>query len=230
MGPKPIFIADGHHRYETACNYRDELRMRQELPANHPANFVLMMCVGMSDPGMVVLPTHRLFRGLPDFDSTGLTQKLTPYFVTRVAGEGADLADRVWDEIESEGEQGTIGFYTRRDERWTIARLTAEGRRIMAQVASDHGDDWRELGVALLHRLVIENILGATDLPKPDYVHLVGEVVVGLESGNFPLAALVMPATVDHIQAISQHCERMPAKSTYFYPKLLSGLVIRPLE
>ena len=65
MGPKPIFIADGHHRYETACNYRDELVAASgPLAPHHPANFVLMMCVGMNDPGLIVLPTHRLFRGL----------------------------------------------------------------------------------------------------------------------------------------------------------------------
>ena len=63
IGPKPVFIADGHHRYETACNYRDELAAAGPLSASHPANFVLMMCIGMEDPGMVVLPTHRLFRG-----------------------------------------------------------------------------------------------------------------------------------------------------------------------
>jgi len=77
---------------------------------------------------------------------------------------------------------------------------------------------------------VIDTLLAARDLPKPRYVHLVEEVVEGAESGEFPLAALVMPATVDHIRTISQHGERMPAKSTYFYPKLLSGLVINPLE
>jgi uncharacterized protein (DUF1015 family) len=87
------------------------------------------------------------------------------------------------------------------------------------------------LGVAILHRLVMENLLGAKNLPKPDYVHLVDEVVEGLSSSEgYPLAALVMPATVDHIQAVSEHGERMPAKSTYFYPKLLSGLVFNPLE
>ncbi len=63
ISAKPVFIADGHHRYETACNYRDELSSAGPLATNNPANFVLMMCVGMEDPGMVVLPTHRLFRG-----------------------------------------------------------------------------------------------------------------------------------------------------------------------
>ncbi|HHM11944.1 MAG TPA: DUF1015 domain-containing protein, partial [Planctomycetaceae bacterium] len=76
---QPTFIADGHHRYETACLYRDLLAKEQGgLDHQHPANFVLMMLVGMSDPGMIVLPTHRLFRGLPPIDSATLREKLSP--------------------------------------------------------------------------------------------------------------------------------------------------------
>jgi uncharacterized protein (DUF1015 family) len=111
-----------------------------------------------------------------------------------------------------------------------MAELTEAGRTRMAEVATEHTSDWRELGVALLHRLLIEELLGGKDLPKPRYVHLVQEVVDGLKTGEFPVAALVMPATVQHIRAISLTGERMPAKSTYFYPKLLSGLAINPLE
>ena len=77
MGPKPMFIADGHHRYETACNYRDELIAdKGPLPPEHPANFVLMMCIGMSDPGLLVLPTHRLFRGARTLTFEQLADKL----------------------------------------------------------------------------------------------------------------------------------------------------------
>jgi uncharacterized protein (DUF1015 family) len=237
MGPKPIFIADGHHRYETACNYRDELAAAAggSLPDNHPANFVLMVCIGMDDPGLIVLPTHRLFRGLPAMDSSELAAKLGDAFTCRVAGEGADLAETVWDTIETDGEQGTIGIFTERDQRWTIARLTDAGRRRMAEVATEHSADWQGLGVAVLHRLLIDTLLQGhqapdTRNPTPSYVHLVEEVEQGVETGEFPLAALVMPATVEHIRVISQHGERMPAKSTYFYPKLLGGLVINPLE
>jgi uncharacterized protein (DUF1015 family) len=236
MGPKPIFIADGHHRYETACNYRDELAAAGgSLPDNHPANFVLMVCIGMDDPGLIVLPTHRLFRGLPAMDSSELAAKLGDAFTCRVAGEGADLAETVWDTIETDGEQGTIGIFTERDQRWTIARLTDAGRRRMAEVAAKHSADWQGLGVAVLHRLLIDTLLQGhqapdTRNPTPSYVHLVEEVEQGVETGEFPLAALVMPATVEHIRVISQHGERMPAKSTYFYPKLLGGLVINPLE
>jgi uncharacterized protein (DUF1015 family) len=105
----------------------------------------------------------------------------------------------------------------------------------MAQLAPDHSQQWRELGVSILHGLVVDKLLAAPQLPTPKYVHLVDEVVEGLAAGDadseaFPLAALVMPASLDHIRAISRHGERMPAKSTYFFPKLLSGLVINPLE
>ena len=100
----------------------------------------------------------------------------------------------------------------------------------MQEIAADHSRDWQGLGVGILHRLIIEDRLGYTNLPKPEYVHLVEEVQRGLTSSSeIQLAALVMPATLDHIRAISEHGERMPAKSTYFYPKLLSGLVINPL-
>jgi uncharacterized protein (DUF1015 family) len=230
LGPKPIFIADGHHRYETACNYRDQLAAGGKLDSNHPANFVLMMCVAMQDPGMVVLPTHRLFRGLPAMSSADLVAKLGDAFSTRIAGEGSDLATSIWQEIEAEANQGTLGFYTQADERWVLARITPAGQERLARAAADHSDSWRDLGVAILHRLVIETLLGAKELPKPTYVHLVEEVIEGLDTGEYPLAALVMPATLDHIEAISTTLERMPAKSTYFYPKLLSGLVINPLE
>lgn len=232
MAPHPIFIADGHHRYETACNFRDELAAAAggSLPAEHPANFVLMMFISMGDPGLIVMPTHRLFRGLPKMTSAELIEKLGPHFTTRIAGEGSDLAPTIWDEIETGGDQGTLGLYTAADQRWVVARLSDAGRKRMAEVASERSADWQGLGVAILHRLLIDTLLAAKDLPKPRYVHLVEEVVEGLDSDEFQLAALVMPATVEHIRRISEHGERMPAKSTYFYPKLLSGLVINPLD
>lgn len=231
MDPKPAFVADGHHRYETACNYRDWLTEQHgPLPPDHPANFVLMMCVGMSDPGMIVLPTHRLFEGPPPMTSDELIAKLGANFTTRLAGEGPDLATTVWDELEVEGEQGVIGFYAAKDDRWIVARITDAGRKRLKELAPERSDEWRSLGVSILHRLVVENLLSGKSWPKPTYVHLVDEVIDGLQTDKFPLAALVMPATIDHIRAVSEHGERMPQKSTYFYPKLLSGLVFHPLE
>jgi len=250
MAGKPVYIADGHHRYETALNLRDDLAKElaergEELSPEHPANFVLMMCVSMSDEGMLVMPTHRLFRGLPAMTAGELVAKLGESFSTESAGEGPDRAISLWEEIEAEGEQGTLGLFTAEDSHWTLARITEAGRRKMADVAADHCSDWQGLGVSILHRLVIETLLGAPNLPAPKYVRALEEVPAGLKEGDtagrdltgqegsggrFELAALVMPATVEHIRAISNAGERMPAKSTYFYPKLLSGLVINPLE
>ncbi len=235
MGPRPIYVADGHHRYETACNYRDQLAAEHPLDANHPANFVLMMCVSMNDPGMIVLPTHRLFQGFPAVTSEQLIGKLDGFFATEAVGQGAALANDVWQRIQLADDQGTIGLFAAGDGRWVLARITDAGRRRMAEIAPEHSADWQELGVAILHRLIVSDLLEADQLPKPTYVHQVQEVVDGLTSAGedtpaFPLAALVMPASLEHIQVISEHGERMPAKSTYFYPKLLSGLVINPLS
>ncbi|MEX2310394.1 MAG: DUF1015 domain-containing protein [Pirellulales bacterium] len=264
MGGRPVYIADGHHRYETALTLRDQmaasvgrwlpggrpLAEREDytidsLPPEHPANYVLMMLVSMSDPGMLVLPTHRLFRGLPPMTSGQLRERLGDSFTTEAAGSGPDRARSMWEEIELEGDQATLGLYTAADDHWTQARLTDAGRQRMAQVAGDHSADWQGLGVSILHRLIIDTLLDAANLPAPKYVRDIEEVVRGLQHGDdagrdatgqtgtggrFELAALVMPATVEHIRAISSHGERMPAKSTYFYPKLLSGLVINPLE
>ncbi len=230
LGGKPVFIADGHHRFETACNYRDSLAKHGPLDAAHPANFVLMMCVGMSDEGMVVFPTHRLFRGLPAMTADELAAKLGDCFRCRAAGDGPEAASSVWEDMETYGSQGLLGFYTQSDHRWTLAELTPQGEKKMAELAADRSEDWRGLGVAILHRLVVEGLLGAKDLPKPGYVHLVDEAISGLQEEDFPLAALVMPPSLDQIQAVSEHLERMPAKSTYFYPKLLSGLVFHSLD
>jgi uncharacterized protein (DUF1015 family) len=235
LGDKPVFIADGHHRYETALNYRQWLATQGPLDAQHPANYVMAAFVSMADEGLVVLPTHRLFRGLPAWNASQLCEKLQGYFRTRIVGEGADLAVTLWGQMATDGQQGQLALFTSADQRWTLAQITPEGQRLMDRLAADHSPPWRQLGVAILHRLVVEHLFHATSLPTPRYVHLVEEVVHGLEHGDesaqpYPLAALVMPATVEHIQQVSQAGERMPAKSTYFYPKLLTGLVFHALD
>ena len=141
-----MFIADGHHRYETACNYRDELAAAGKLRPTDSANGVLMMCVGMNDPGLIVQPTHRLFRGLPDLTAEELAEKLGDHFSTQVVGEGSGLAEKVWEEIETEDSQGTIGLFTTKDQRWTLLRISPTGSERMTQLAPDHSSDWREPG------------------------------------------------------------------------------------
>ncbi len=245
LGPKPIYIADGHHRYETATNIQRARREAESLPPDHPVDYVLMMCVSMHDPGMAVLPTHRLFRGVAPITSTKFQAKVAEAFDCEVIGTGPALTRDVWEMIAIEDQQSTMGFYCRADDTWLLVRLNAGGVELMEEIANDQSDDWRSLGVALLHRLVMDRLLGYRELPSPKYVHSIDEVVQGLTDGDdagrdatgqmgsgapFELGCLVMPATVDHVKAISEHGERMPAKSTYFFPKVLSGLVINPLN
>ncbi|MDR3196968.1 MAG: DUF1015 domain-containing protein [Planctomycetaceae bacterium] len=230
MATKPIFIADGHHRYETACNYRMQVDDMGLLTSDHPANYVLMVCVAMEDPGLLVLPTHRLFSGLPELSGEEIKIKLGNYFTTEEIGNSPDAAYQVWQRIEKEKRQDAIGLYAAKDGKWLLTTITQSGRNKMSETAAEHHPEWCELGVSLLHCLIIETLLENKNYPKPEYVHLVDEVVAKLKQGNYPLAALVMPATVEHIKLLSVLGDRMPAKSTYFYPKLIAGFVFNPLE
>ena len=232
MGPKPIFIADGHHRYETACNYRNQIRQQGLLTSDHPANHVLMVCVAMEDPRLIVMPTHRLFRNVPAFSQQDLFDRLGEYFRISTVGEGYNQAHKAWAEIELLNKQGTLALFSARDGKWNLLQITDKGRAKMDEVAADHQPEWRQLGVAILHTLVIDALLGLKGHEKPKYVHEVSEVVANLKASpeEFTLAALVMPATVELIQECSMVRERMPAKSTYFYPKLITGFVFKPLE
>lgn len=232
MGPKPIFIADGHHRYETACNYRKQVREQGLLTTDHPANHVLMVCVAMEDPGLIVLPTHRLFRNVKSFSQEDLFALLGDSFAISTVGEGPSAAAKAWTMIEMQNNQGVMALYTGKDRKWSLIRQTEAGRAKMDEVAADRQPEWRALGVAILHRLVIDKLLGLEGHDKPKYVHEVAEVVENLENraDEFPLAALVSPATVAQIQELSLVRERMPAKSTYFYPKLITGFVFKPLD
>jgi len=228
---KPIFIADGHHRYETALNYREWLRSKGELKdERHPANFVLMMFVGMSDPGLAVLPTHRLVSGLPQLTTDELAEVLREHFSVEPVGAGEQAARDAWELVQA-GQQTTLGFGTTADGRWLVAEL--KDASPMEKLAPDHSPHWRTLGVSVLHKLVLEHLLPQRwpeANPECRYVHLLDEVVQALQDRACSLACLVAPASVQTVQEIASGFEKMPPKSTYFYPKLLSGLVFNSLE
>jgi uncharacterized protein (DUF1015 family) len=164
-----------------------------------------------------------------------LKERLDGHFELEAAGNGPEAAEGVWRQMERWDEQEVMAIYSRASDAWVLITAKPEASARMAEIAADQSGDWRGLGVAILHRLVFEDLLGLKEMPKPTYVHLVQEVIDGLHGKlegqkTYPLAALVMPATIDHIRAVSLHQERMPAKSTYFYPKLVSGLVVHPLS
>jgi uncharacterized protein (DUF1015 family) len=137
--------------------------------------------------------------------------------------------------MERLDEQLIMALYSSKSQEWTRISARQEAADRMKEIAADQSADWQSLGVAVLHRLVLEDLLGLKEMPKPTYVHSVNEVIDGLNRKlegelHYPIAALVMPASIDHIRTISLHQERMPAKSTYFYPKLVSGLVVHSLQ
>jgi len=168
----PMFVADGHPRYETACNYRDELASAGGFSQEHPANFVLTALFSMSDPGLVVLPTHRLIRGGPRLTTEQLHNKLGQYFDCELVAKGPQSAGAVWAELARLDEQLIMAIYSAESKEWT--RITAKESAVdrMKELAPEHSSNWRELGVAVLHRLVFEDALGLVDLPKPTYVFL----------------------------------------------------------
>ena len=231
LGPKPIFIADGHHRYETACKYLDEHRASGEVKTDdHPANFVLMMLVSMHDAGLVILPTHRLVSNIGDLRAEEIRTVLGDSFEFETIGTGPEAAKETWDNIEADGSQNLFGLGTVADGVWQTARFRAPAR--MDELAADHSPAWRGLGVAVLQRVILEKDLPAAGRgpAKCQYVHLVREVNEAIAGKQCQLAVLVPPATMGHVEQIAGNLEKMPPKSTYFYPKLLSGLVFHSLK
>ncbi len=231
LGPKPVFIADGHHRYETGLRYLEERREAGEVRDDEaPANFILMMLVSMSDPGLVILPTHRLISGLPTLLADQLAALLSPHFEVQKVGVGDRGMRDAWELIEADGSQALLGFGTVADGVWQTARFRAPQE--MAKLAAEHSDAWRGLAVSVLHVLVLDRLLaqGLSARPACKYVHLLREVQGATAAKECQLAALVPPATMGHVEEIAGNLEKMPPKSTYFYPKLLSGLVFNSLR
>lgn len=227
LGPKSVLIADGHHRYETCLTYcQQSLGAAANESGVEPARYTLMMLVGMSDPGLLVLPTHRLVRGLK-VTSDDLANRLQTYFDVTAVGAGSSAAQDAWDRLQIEVGQGGLAFGTS-DGRWLIAR--PRDLSVMTELAADHTSDWQQLSFSVLHRLVLGKLF-----PPPGnghqihYVHLLQEVLDAQKAGACDLAALAPPVSVEEVARIAGHGERMPQKSTYFYPKLQTGLVINSL-
>jgi uncharacterized protein (DUF1015 family) len=231
MGPRPIFIADGHHRYETGLKYLAEQTAAGAGAVSgpdNPARFCLMMLVGLSDSGLLILPTHRLVSGLAGLTAEALADRLAPEFDVRIVGAGATAGRAAWSAIEEGGDQDTLGFGTVADGRWLTARLRSDAT--MDALAPEHRPEWRALGVSILHVLVLETLLRPVGIASCRYVHLLDEVLADVDDRGCDLACLVPPAAMEHVEAIASNRETMPPKSTYFYPKLLSGLVLNPLK
>jgi len=229
MGPKPVYIADGHHRYETGLKYLEEQRAGNLVPNEEsPQNFCLMQLVSMGDPGLIILPTHRLLSGLPAMTSAELQALLQPHF--DIVGTFGTNAQECWEHLQMDGSQAILGFGTEADGHYFAAKLRTP--EVMADVAPQQSESWRALAVSILHKLVIEKILAEKYGTKAEckYVHLMKEVTDAMSQKSCTVAALVPPCEMEHVEEIAGNGETMPPKSTYFYPKLLTGMVFHSLK
>jgi uncharacterized protein (DUF1015 family) len=223
LGPEPVFIADGHHRYETGLKYLEEQKAAGNVTDDeHPANFCLMMLVGMSDPGLVILPTHRLVSGLPGLTADAVEAAVGPAF--DVVGRFGDAA-ACWEHVQLEDSQEVLGLGTVADGKWLAVKL--RDGAAMAAAAPEQSEAWRGLAVSILHKLVLDQFLPGG---RCQYVHLLKEVTDSVAAKGCDLACLVPPCGMEHVEAIAGNREKMPAKSTYFYPKILTGMVLHSLK
>jgi uncharacterized protein (DUF1015 family) len=237
FAPRQLYIADGHHRYETSLTYRDEVRAeRKETFADDATDFVLMSLTAIEDAGLVVLPTHRILRSVSADDLLALPDRLVRHFtVTPLEGDSTEAWRGAL--VEAEANAPSIALVTR-DGAW-LATLNDAGRAAMANVTVEGqtpGAAWRALDVAVLQALVFGEALGVTpdEIRAGDRVTYtrdaeaaVNAVRTGTDGAS--LAALLIPTPPEAMRDVAQAGDRMPQKSTYFYPKLITGLVINPL-
>jgi uncharacterized protein (DUF1015 family) len=238
---RPVIIADGHHRYETALNFRDERRAEDagppEVQRRRLHNYVLASLVSAEDPGLVILPTHRVIRQRPAREGAALRQALGRHF--RVEKASLDPGNPVMslrivlaDLSRRRREAVVFGLYAGGQEVLTL-QLTDTGVTD-GLVAAGHSPEYARLDVVILHRLVIEQILGIQPTGHADdsiaYVRDEAQALAAVASGEAHLALFQNPPRAEQVQAVAMAGERMPQKSTFFFPKLLSGLVINPLD
>jgi len=217
-----LYIADGHHRFRTACAYRDEMRAQTGLTdGNQPWDYTLMGFVAFEDPGLAVYPTHRLIPVTYPLDQATVRAALEPWFSLETVAM-AHLADQV----ETATGPGCFGMAWPDGTAWL---LTFRGDRTTLLGTSRH-EAWRNLDVALLHAGVLERLLGVPAGLALEYEKDAGKAIAAVAGGRATVAFLLRSTPPDQIRACAEAAEPMPQKSTYFFPKLPTGAVIYPLR
>lgn len=210
MAGKKLVIADGHHRYETALAYREEMR------GEKGSDRIPMTFFNMNSPDLTILPTHRVLSNVPGFDSKLLLERSAEFF----------------DVVNSQSGGGvTIGVFV--DGRESFLRLKPSLN--LGMLMPDLSNNQRTLDVVILHRLIIEKCLGITEdaVKKESYITYVRERAAAIDTvrqGKAQIAFLLNPTRLDQMRDIAYEGNVMPQKSTDFYPKVLSGLTMYTLD
>jgi uncharacterized protein (DUF1015 family) len=219
-----LLIADGHHRYETAIAYRNEVGGGE---GDH--NYTLMALTGLDDPGLTVFPTHRLLSGFREDPER-----------QRRLGEGLrelfDATEVPLEQLDPLGEQGAgvFGLYDAHHQRGFRLRLKDEALADLDRRLAGKPEAYRRLDAAILEELVLK---GIAELSEDDilakrglgYAKSVADSLSLIEQGAYDVAFVLRPIPVDQVRAICESDENMPPKSTYFFPKVLTGLVFNPV-
>jgi uncharacterized protein (DUF1015 family) len=216
-----LLIADGHHRYETARAYRDEVG------GEGPHNYTLMALTGLDDPGLTVFPTHRLLSGFADDPERQqrLGAGLRELFeVTEVGREGLDPA----------GEEG-VGVFGLYDSFHKQAyRLRLKDTDELDRLLAGKPEAYRRLDSAILETLVLKGLAGMSDEDIDarrglEYAKSVPDALALVDSGGYDVAFIQRPVPVEQVKAVAETDENMPPKSTYFFPKVMTGFVFSPV-
>jgi len=236
LSSQPLYIADGHHRYETALNYQQERaeeqsdsfdssviasEAEQSLTSKGAFNYVMMELVDFSDPGLIVLPLHRLVRGIAPSILVGLGDQLRNFFVLEsVPSKAGDC------QLPADSCLGILGLQPDS----LVALKRRQDISLEAMIPGNRSQAYQEFDVSILNHIILDKLLsGAKDLDVAYTVDL-KEAYQQIKEGKYQLAFLLNPPQPEMVKAVADAQDRMPSKSTYFYPKLPAGLIINPLD
>jgi uncharacterized protein (DUF1015 family) len=237
MGTKPIYIADGHHRYTTALQYQKEMEQANgghPLPPNDPANFVMFVLVGIQNDGLIVLPTHRLIGNVEAFNIGAFRAAVADTYEVAETILPADQVEKYVDEVLPKTPPHTFGLYDGRTK--SLYQLTPRiaDRDILETLEPNRSPAWRRLDVAILQRYLLDQILqpkfgGGKEITRgyTAYAHEVPKVTDG---SRYQIALLLKATPIHALEELGKTGEVMPPKSTFFFPKLATGLTINPLR
>jgi len=229
LSPQPLYIADGHHRYESALAYQREQRGKLAKPSEDEGfDFVMMTLVDFADPGLVILPPHRMVRGLPASKTDSILNGLTSLFhIQELPLDSPDVWQKVNVFLAEEAGWGRIALFGSSGKNLLLLkpRDFTLLEKLMPDSRSEH---YKRLTVSILDHVILENLLGlerAQEAEALAYSYDQLEAVNMVRNGEYQMAFLISPVKADVIKMVADIGDRMPRKSTYFYPKLPSGLV-----
>jgi uncharacterized protein (DUF1015 family) len=235
MVTHPVYIADGHHRYTTALAYQQEMIKAngdRPLPANHPANYCMFVLISMNDDGLLIWPTHRLVGGLESFSIEAFTSAVAPHFSVTPAPVGPERMLEYVDQVLPRAGLHTFGLYDGQTKKLYQVKLNSPD--LLKALEPGQSDSWRRLDVAILQRYLLDEVLqpkfaGGREISKA-YVSYADQVVPSTDGVKNQIALILQPTPIHALEELGRHNEVMPQKSTYFYPKLATGMLINPLS